>query len=82
VSEELHDLYCSPNIVQVIKLKRMRWVGHVARMEKGEVSAGFWWGNLTERNHLRDPGVDGRTIFRWIFRKWGVEHGLDRSDSG
>ena len=31
-NEELNDLYCSPNIVQVIKLRRMRWVGHVAHM--------------------------------------------------
>jgi hypothetical protein len=31
-NEELNDLYCSPNIVQVIKSRRVRWVGHVARM--------------------------------------------------
>jgi len=31
-NEELNDLYSSPNIVRVIKWKRMRWVGHVARM--------------------------------------------------
>ena len=31
-NEELNDLYCSPNIVQVIKLRRMRWAGHVAHM--------------------------------------------------
>jgi hypothetical protein len=31
-NEELNDLYSSPNIVQVIKLRRMRWAGHVARM--------------------------------------------------
>jgi hypothetical protein len=30
--EELNDLYCSPNIVRVIKSRRMRWAGHVARM--------------------------------------------------
>ena len=30
--EELNDLYCSPNIVLVIKWRRMRWAGHVARM--------------------------------------------------
>ena len=29
---ELNDLYCSPNIVRVIKLRRMRWAGYVARM--------------------------------------------------
>jgi len=32
----------------------------------------FWWGNLKEREHLEDPGADGRIILRWIFRKWGV----------
>jgi len=31
-NEELNDLYCSPNIVRVIKPRRMRWAGHVARM--------------------------------------------------
>ena len=31
-NEELNDLYSSPNIVRVIKLRRMRWAGHVARM--------------------------------------------------
>ena len=33
--EELHSLYRSPNIVRVIKSRRLRWAGHVARMEKG-----------------------------------------------
>ena len=37
-NEELNDLYCSPNIVRVIKWRRMRWAGHVARMgEEREV---------------------------------------------
>jgi len=31
-NEELNDLYSSPNIVQVIKLRRTRWAGHVAHM--------------------------------------------------
>jgi len=34
-NEELDDLYCSPNIVRVIKLRRMRWAGHVACTEEG-----------------------------------------------
>jgi len=36
------------------------------------VYTGFWWGNLWERDHLGDLGIDGRIILRWIFRKWGV----------
>jgi hypothetical protein len=34
-NEELHDLYSSPNIVRVIKSRRMIWAGHVARMREG-----------------------------------------------
>ena len=33
-NEELNDLYCSPNIVRAIKSRRLRWAGHVARMEE------------------------------------------------
>jgi hypothetical protein len=66
-NEELHDLYSSPNIVPVIKSRRMRWAVHVARM--GEACTGFWWGNVNERDHWGDPGVDARIILRRIFRK-------------
>ena len=34
-NDELNDLYCSPNIVRVIKSRKMRWVGHVAHMQEG-----------------------------------------------
>jgi len=33
------------------------------------------WGNLRGKDHLDDPGVDGSTILRWIFRKWESEGG-------
>ena len=66
-NEELSDLYCSPNIVRVIKSRRMRWAGHVAPMGRGEMYTGFWWGNLRDRDHLEYPGVDGKIILRWIF---------------
>jgi hypothetical protein len=33
---------------------------------------GFFGGNLRERDHWGDPGVDGRILLRWIFRKWDV----------
>jgi len=45
-NEEVKDLYCSPNIVGVIKSRRMRWVGNVARMGRGEVYTRLWLGNL------------------------------------
>ena len=41
-----------------------------------------WWGNVRKRDHLEDPDIDGRIILKWIFRKWDVGHGLDRSRSG
>jgi hypothetical protein len=41
-------------------------------MGRGGVYTGFWWGNLRERDHLEDPDVDGRIIFKWIFRKWDL----------
>jgi hypothetical protein len=34
-NDELHNLYSSPNIVRLIKSRRMRWAGHVARMGEG-----------------------------------------------
>ena len=36
-NEELNDLYSSPNIVRVVKSRRMKWAGHVAHMEEGRV---------------------------------------------
>jgi len=50
-NEEFNDLYYSPNIVQVIKSRRMIWAEHVARMGRGKAYAGCWWGHLRERDH-------------------------------
>jgi len=42
-NEELTDLYSSPNIIRMIKSRRMSWAGHVARMGRREVYTGIWW---------------------------------------
>jgi hypothetical protein len=41
-NEELHDLYSSPNIIRIMKPRRMRWAGHVARMGKRGTRIGYW----------------------------------------
>jgi len=44
-NEELNDLYASPTILQVIKSRRMKWAGHVARIGEERGCRGSWWGN-------------------------------------
>ena len=62
----------SPNIVRVIKPRRMRWAGHVAHMGEERGCIGSWCGNRRERDHWGDLGVDGWIILGWISRSWGV----------
>ena len=71
-NEELNVLYSSPNIVRVIKWRRMRWAGHVARMGAKRVCIGSWCGNRRERDHWEDIGLDGWIILGWISRRWDV----------
>ena len=49
-NEELYSLYRSPNIVRVIKSRRLRWAGHVARMEEGRSAFKILAVNLQERD--------------------------------
>jgi hypothetical protein len=79
-SKELNDLYSSPNIVRVIKSRRM-WPGYLTRMGK---SRGVDWVLVGKSERKRPLGTLRQ---RWEdnnkmdFRKWD-EHGLDRCGSG
>ena len=65
-------MYCSPNIVRVIKSRRMRRAGHVARMGEERGCIGSCWGNRREGDHWGDLGVDGWIILGWISSRWDV----------
>ena len=71
-NEELNDLYTSPNIVRVIKSRRMRWAEHVARMGEERGVYRSLGGETGGKEPLGDLGVDGRIILGWISRKWDV----------
>jgi hypothetical protein len=63
-NEELHNLYCLPSIIRIIKPRRMRWAGHVARMREKGMHVGFCWESRKERDHYKDLDVGGRIILR------------------
>ena len=51
-NEELHSLYHSPNIVRMIKSRRLRWAGHVARMEDGRSACKILTGKPSGKIHF------------------------------
>ena len=58
-NKELYDLYCTPNVIRVIKLRRMRWTGHLARMEERRGVYGALMGKTEGKRPL------GRSKLRW-----------------
>jgi hypothetical protein len=50
-NEELGDLYSLPSIIRIIKSRRMRWAGHVARMQRRGTRIGYWSESQKERDH-------------------------------
>jgi len=71
-NEELNDLYSSPNIVRVIKSRRVRWARHVARMGEERGVYRVLVGKPEGIDHWRDLGVDGWIVLGWISKKWDV----------
>ena len=67
-------LYSSPNIIQVIRSRRLRWAGHVACMGEMRGAYRILVKNLREEDRLEDSDLDGRIILKWIFEKWSGEH--------
>jgi hypothetical protein len=75
-NEELHNLYSSPSIIRIIKLRKMTWAEHVARMGRKGMHIGYWWENQKEGDQQEDQDVDGWIILKWILDR--VEwYGLD-----
>jgi hypothetical protein len=82
-NEELHDLYSSPSIIRMIKSRRMRWAGHVARMGEKRNAYRLLVGKPEGKRPL------GRPRLRWVdnvmmdlFRDRLGRCGLDWSGSG
>jgi hypothetical protein len=68
-NDEFYSLYSSPNIVRVIKSKRMRWAGHVARMGEGRDVYRLLLGVPNGRDHREDLVVALRIILRWTLER-------------
>ena len=81
-NEELYAMYSSSNIIRVMKSRRLRWAGHVARVGESRSAYRVLAGKPEERR------PHGRRRHRWEdnikmdFREVGWGNGLDRSGSG
>jgi hypothetical protein len=69
-NEELHNPYFSPDIIRMIKLRRLRWTGHIVRMGEEEcMHIGHWLESQKERDHYEYENVGGWIILRKMYFK-------------
>ena len=74
-NEELHNLYRSPNIVRVIKSRRLRWAGHVARMEESRSAFKMLTGKPTGKRPLVRPRRRWEDNIRMNLEEIGINAG-------
>ena len=74
-NEELHSLYGSPNIVSVIKSRRLRWAGHVARMDEGRSAFKILTGKPTGKRPLGRPRRRWEDIIRMDLEEISINAG-------
>ena len=67
--KQLHSLYHSPNIIRVIKFRRLRWADHVARMEEGRSAFKILTGTSTGKRPLGRPRCRWKDNIRMDFRE-------------
>jgi transcription termination factor 2 len=72
-NDELHNLYSSPHIVGVIKSRRMRWAGHVARMEEGRGVYRVFVGRLEGKRPLGRPRRRWENNIKMDLREIGID---------
>jgi hypothetical protein len=56
-------------IIRIIKSRRMRQAGHVARMGRRGMHIAYWWEIQKERDHSEDQDVSGWVILKWILER-------------
>jgi hypothetical protein len=72
-NDEFHNLYSSPNIVRVIKSRRLRWAAHVARMEEGRGVYRVLVGRLEGKRPLGRPGRRWEDNIKMDLRELGID---------
>jgi hypothetical protein len=68
-NKELHNFYSSPNIIRVMKSRRMRWTGHAAHMGERRNAYKIFVGKPEGMRSLKDLGIRGRIMLKWILGK-------------
>jgi hypothetical protein len=66
---KLYNFYSSATIIRMMKSRRMKLVGHVARMGRRGMHIGYWLESQKERDHSEGQDVGGWTILKWILER-------------